>query len=118
MNGWKWCDMHRMSLQTEHYYLLKSGVKTVELRLLDDKRKLLNVGDSIEFSDASDSQDCFNARIIALHKHPTFDVLCDSVSGKQCGFETREDLLKVLEEFYPLSRQNDFGVVGIEIQKI
>ena len=40
-------------VQTKYYNLLKSGIKTIELRLWDEKRQLLKMGDEITFSDIS-----------------------------------------------------------------
>ena len=45
--------MHTMKVQTKYYNLLKAGIKTVELRLWDEKRQLIKVGDEIIFSDLS-----------------------------------------------------------------
>ena len=39
--------------------MLKQGTKTIELRLFDDKRKNIKVGDIIEFSNNSNAEDTF-----------------------------------------------------------
>ena len=59
--------MHTMKVQTKYYNLLKTGIKTIELRLWDEKRKLIKVGDKITFSDLSDPNDTFVAQVLALH---------------------------------------------------
>ena len=41
---------HEMKLNNEPFIKIKNGTKTVELRLNDEKRKLLNVGDVICFT--------------------------------------------------------------------
>ena len=41
---------YNMKLNNEPFNLIKNGTKTVELRLNDEKRKLLNIGDKIEFT--------------------------------------------------------------------
>lgn len=38
-----------MSLQSEPFEKIRDGKKTIELRLFDEKRKTIQLGDSIEF---------------------------------------------------------------------
>lgn len=41
---------HKMSLRNKPFNSIKSGTKTIELRLYDEKRKLISVGDIITFT--------------------------------------------------------------------
>ena len=41
--------MNYMKLDDEYYNQIKNKIKTVELRLYDDKRKLLKKNDKIQF---------------------------------------------------------------------
>ncbi len=83
---------------------------------VDEKRALIKVGDVLEFS--NDEENCFEAVVIQLHKAENFNKLCDVIDISKVGFDTKEELLQVLEEFYPLEKQNKYGVVGIEIKTI
>lgn len=107
--------MHEMSVKTKYYNLLKSGLKTMELRLYDDKRKQIKIGDIIKFNDSSNDKDIFLAKVKNLHFSSDFNNLCDIIKPAQAGFETKDNLIKALEEFYPLNRQAQYGVIGIEI---
>lgn len=109
--------MHIMSVKEKYYNMLKSGKKIIELRLFDDKRKLINIGDTIEFYNVSDENDRFQAFVTNLHKAANFEKLCHMIEPNKAGFDNKEDLLKVLEEFYPVEKQNKTGVVGIEVTK-
>ena len=108
--------MHAMKVQTKYYNLLKAGIKTVELRLWDEKRQLIKVGDNITFSNLSNPTDTFVAEVVALHRAPSFDKLSDTISPQQAGFTTKEELITCLQEFYTLKAQEKYGVVGIEIK--
>ena len=108
--------MHTMKVQTKYYQLLKAGTKTVELRLWDEKRQQIKIGDEITFSDLSDPKDTFTAQVLALHHAPNFDKLCDIIQPTQAGFSTKEELINCLQEFYTLEAQKQYGVVGIEIK--
>ena len=53
--------MHTMNVKTKYYNLLKSGKKIIELRLFDEKRQKIKIGDEILFSDSSNQDDNFKA---------------------------------------------------------
>ncbi len=110
--------MQKLNVKEKYYNMLKQGTKTIELRLFDDKRKNIKVGDIIEFSNNSDSEDTFLAQVVKLHRADNFEELCNKINCHNAGFETNQDLMNVLEEFYSLERQKELGVVGIEIKKI
>lgn len=44
---------HIMNLKPSPYELIKSGNKLIELRLYDEKRKLIKVDDTMKFVSAS-----------------------------------------------------------------
>lgn len=41
---------HKMRLNASPFYKIKNGEKTIELRLYDEKRRLMSEGDIIEFT--------------------------------------------------------------------
>ena len=47
---------HEMKLNNEPFECIKNGTKTIELRLNDEKRKLLNIGDKIEFTNITNNE--------------------------------------------------------------
>ena len=110
--------MHTMNVKTKYYNLLKSGQKIVELRLFDEKRQKIKVGDEILFLDASNSANNFKAAVENLYYAESFSKLCEVVTPKQAGFVSEAELITALEEFYTPSVQKKFGVVGIKIKKI
>ena len=109
--------MHKLNVKEKYYNMLKSGTKTIKLRLYDDKRKNIKIGNSIEFLNNSDADDKFTAQVINLHRASNFAELCKKIDCHDAGFATNNELLKVLKEFFSLNRQNELGIVGIEIQK-
>lgn len=110
--------MHKLNVQEKYYNLLKSGAKTIELRLYDEKRQAIRIGDTIEFSNLSDTTDTFKANVINLHRAESFAALCDKIDPRRAGMADKEELITVLKEFYPEERQKAYGVVGIEIKRI
>lgn len=108
--------MHTMKVQTKYYNLLKAGKKTIELRLYDEKRQLIQIGDSILFSDLSNPDDTFTATVLNLHRAQNFDELCDKITISQAGFNSKEELVQTMNTFYSQENQQKFGVVGIEVK--
>ena len=107
--------MHYMSVKQRYFNLLKDGKKTIELRLFDEKRQKIKMGDYILFSNADNLQDSFQGKVINLHWDKNFDALCKKINPKQAGFQTKKELLCALNEFYSDEEQEKFGVVGIEV---
>lgn len=110
--------MHKLNVKEKYYNLLKSGKKTIELRLYDEKRQAIQIGDVIEFSNASDATDTFQTEVINLHRAESFAALCEKIDCRRAGMADKEELITVLKEFYPEPRQKAFGVVGIEVKRI
>ena len=110
--------MHTMKVKTKYYDLLKSGQKTIELRLFDEKRQKIVVGDEILFSDASNSNNNFKAIVVNLYHAESFIKLCEIIAPQKAGFSCKEELKLALEEFYTPAEQEKYGVVGIEIKKL
>ncbi len=110
--------MHNMRVKEPYYTLLKSGTKTIELRLFDEKRQQIHVGDIIQFSNAGNAVDTFQARVTHLHHAPDFQTLCAHINPEQAGFKTVQELLSAVSEFYSPDDQKQFGIIGIEIALI
>ena len=110
--------MHKMNVKTKYYNLLESGEKTIELRLFDEKRQKIKIGDKIIFSDSSDNTRTFNAVVVNLYQAKNFNELCNIITPEQAGFSSAKELIQTLEDFYSPDSQEKFGVVGIEIKKI
>lgn len=64
--------LHHMKLQSEPFHKIKNGRKTIELRLNDEKRQQVRVGDFIEFSQMDDPSQRLTVRVIALHHFDSF----------------------------------------------
>lgn len=109
---------HEMHLYKEPFDMIKNGLKTIELRLYDDKRKRINVNDIIVFTSTENSLETVTAKVIALHIFDTFETLYQNLPLLKCGY-TPETLAHArpddMESFYTKSQQQKYGVVGIEL---
>ena len=109
-------NVHEMNLQPRFYDYIKNGTKRIELRLFDEKRQKIQLGDIIEFS-ASENES-LKTEVIGILRYRTFAELFEDfdISVLADDSMTKDELLGILSEFYTLERQKEFGVVGIRIK--
>ena len=111
-------NIHNMNLHSSPFYKIKSGEKTIELRLNDEKRQLIKIGDKIVFTNTN-TQEKLIATVINLHKFDTFNELYESLPLLKCGY-TNSDIESAkptdMEVYYSKEKQSEYGVLGIEIE--
>lgn len=110
---------HYMHLNEAPFQNIWDGNKTIELRLLDSKRKTINVGDEIEFSKLPNGYKLIIVRVIALHTFPSFRELFEVLPLEKCGYD--QDSIKIahwtdMNTYYSGDEQLKYGVVGIEFK--
>lgn len=106
---------HKMNLQDKYFDFIKNGTKRIELRLNDEKRQQIKIGDSIEFSNEKYK---FTTKVIGLLKYQDFKTLFNDFGIEILADKTmtKEELLGVLSEFYTPEKQEKFGVLGIRVE--
>ena len=106
-----------MKLQPNHFYYMKNGTKRIELRLNDQKRSKISVGDKIIFFKEPLLDESFETTVIKLLKYDYFENLIDDYGIEICANKniTKQDLLNDLEKFYTKEKQAKYGVLGIMI---
>ena len=108
---------YNMNLNNRPFKSIKEGTKTIELRLNDEKRSLLKVGDEIEFTNR-DTNEKLSVDIINLHKYPSFKELYKHFNKIEMGYaEDEPSESKDMEAYYSKEEQNKYGVLGIKIRK-
>lgn len=111
---------HEMKLQPEYYNFILNGTKRVEIRLFDEKRQQIEIGDTIKFIKEPELTESFNAKVIGLLRYNSFeDMFKDfDISVLADKSMTKEELIGVLEKFYTKEKQEQYGVLGIRIELI
>ena len=107
---------HEMSLQPKYFDYIKNGTKRIELRLFDEKRQRIRLGDTIEFTNPDGER--LAVRVVGLLRYGSFEDLFKDydISILADGSMTKRELLDALNGFYPLEKQNEMGVVGIRVE--
>lgn len=110
--------IYNMKLQKEPFKMIKDGTKTIELRLNDEKRRLLKVGDEIVFTSIENLEQ-MKVEIENLYKYSTFEELYKHFDKVSIGYKDDEVASpKDMEKYYSKEEQEKYGVVGIKIKKI
>lgn len=112
--------IHTMNLELSIFLKIADGSKTIELRLNDEKRQKIKIGDQIEFRCGEINSVIF-AEVIRLHKFPNFKQLYKALPLEKCGY-SKDDLETAhytdMEKYYTKSKIKKYGALGIELQKI
>ena len=70
---------HVMNLTPAPMQEIRTGNKTIELRLNDEKRKQISVGDTIKFINTEDSNDTLRVKVVDLFLFSSFAELYDNL---------------------------------------
>ena len=107
-----------MKLKPAPFEMIKSGRKTIELRLYDEKRQLIKASDEIVFTNTITGE-TLQTKVLKLHRFDSFAELYKSLPLLQCGY-TSENVGSAtpadMEQYYSVDEQKKYGVLGIEIK--
>ena len=110
--------IHEMRLNNETFNKIKEGTKTVELRLLDEKRKALRVGDKIIFTNRANNEK-IDVLVTNLFKADSFEPIYKKYSKVAMGYNEEDDAKpEDMEEYYSKEEIKKYGCIAIEIEKV
>ena len=95
---------------------MKNKEKDIVLRLYDEKRKSISVGDYIEFENM-DTHEVLLAKVNCLHVKNSFAKLFSPFNHKRLGLD-KEDSELIMNKFYRPEEQARYKAVGIEIEVV
>ena len=109
-----------MKLSHEPFVAIKEKRKTIESRLFDEKRQLISTGDEIVFSENdNEAESPIRTRVVNLFRYLTFEELFAHHDPALFGGERNQiQLLEQIKQFYSDEDEQEYGVVGIEIERI
>lgn len=112
---------HEMKLNKEPFEKIRDGKKTIELRLNDEKRQRVRVGDRIVFRSLENHDETVLTEVLALHRFPSFAELYENLPLLACGY-TEDELPEAkpedMDAYYSPEKQTQYGVLGIELKVI
>jgi len=103
-------------LQPKYYDYIKNGTKRIELRLFDEKRQKIQLGDEIEFSKSESEK--FTAKVVGLLRYESFERIFEDFDINILAdvSMTKAELLEALNTFYAPEKQKELGVIGIRLE--
>jgi len=106
-----------MKLYSDSFDMIKKGRKDIEIRLNDEKRKNISVGDIITFTNI-DTAENITTKCVNLYKAKSFVELFDLINDNErvgsLKSETYEEMSEQMREYYPKEQEEKYGVLGIE----
>lgn len=103
--------IYRMKLQNEPFKQIKKEIKKIEIRLNDEKRKIFEINDYIEFTNITTLEIMF-VKITNLYHFKNFEDLFNYFDKSTLGCGSYEEMYK----YYSKEEENKYGVLGIEIK--
>ena len=110
--------IHKMNLAPLPFKAISMGKKTIEMRLYDEKRSKIKVGDEIEF-DNIDTHKRIKCKVINLTRYIDFFELYFNYDKTVIGYDENETAnAEDMYEYYSPEQIQKCGVLAIEIKLI
>jgi len=108
-----------MKLKEQYFNYIKYGNKMYEIRLNDEKRKKIKKGDFIEFQKEPFLEEKMTLMVDDVLQYGNFNELFNDIDIELLADSsiTKEQLKSDLECFYPVEKQQKYGVVAIKLKK-
>lgn len=127
-------EIFKMHLTGYMFQAVNAGTKTVEARLFDEKRKLVDIGDYIEFINADDESQSVLRRVTGIEIDESFVDLFShwAVDGngkwKECARYSPEALgspagsgvkamAKAMRKYYTAAQEKKYGVIVFNLEQ-
>ena len=106
-----------MKLKDKYYNYILHGTKRIEIRLLDEKRRKIKIGDTIRFYKLPDMNENIVVKVIDLLYYNTIEELIrDNDMELLCDKKvTKEELIEIFNQIYSKEEQEKYGILGIKI---
>ena len=112
--------MFECHLDEDVFEVVKLGIKNVEVRVNDEKRRKMKIGDEIVFFKRTLEEEKIVTKITNLRLFNNFDELVKEYNIERLYLDTfsKEEFVKLLGRFYSIEEQEKYGVVAIEFEKV
>ncbi len=109
---------HTMRLYERPFNSIKAGRKKVEVRLNDDKRRKLKVGDTIKFIRIPGENESLTVKIIELRQYPTFKEMYEDIPASDFDAisSTIEEMVELTYQIYTPQQEKEWGTLAITIE--
>ncbi|MBI4152207.1 hypothetical protein HY495_00720 [Candidatus Woesearchaeota archaeon] len=112
---------HHLHLQEKPFERIKTGRQTIEMRLFDEKRSKLDLGDHIQFSKRDNLSERIQVEVIGLLRYRTFRELIQDIPPTLYGYPldfNKDIAAELMRTYYSEEDEQKYGVLGIKIKLI
>lgn len=109
-----------MHLNNEPFQLMKNEVKTIEVRLNDEKRQEIKSGDYIVFKNIN-TEETLKVQVKEIVVFSSFQSLMNQYTNEKIGAKTDDQLSQKLAAIYQIYSQTDelnYGALAIKVALI
>lgn len=108
---------HEMKLNNDEYYNIKNGLKDIEVRVNDKKRKQIKRNDIIEFSNVINISEKVFVKVVDITNFKTFNDLYGYYPLERFGPDnkSKKELISTIYKIYS-RKEEQLGVLAIEIE--
>lgn len=110
--------IHEMKLRANYFKKIKNGEKTFEVRLNDEKRKQIKIGDFIVFKKEPELEEELRTQVEDLILFESFEEMASKIPAKKLGMEnfSKAEVVNLYHQFYSVQDENKNGVLAIAVQ--
>ena len=107
-----------MGLYGEYFQSIKEGKKKFEVRLNDEKRRKIKVGDTIEFIKIPEEDEILSVTVAQLKTYPSFLEMYEDIPFHllDCEGWTMKEMIDGTYEIYTPEQEKEWGTLAIEIK--
>ncbi len=113
--------VHEMHLFREPFEKVRGGKQNIDVRLYDEKRRGIRIGDIIAFKELPDNKEEVECRVIGLSMFGSFRDLFSAFERQRFGHSKAMSLKEQLDGIYQIyskEDENKYGVLGIHMEKL
>lgn len=109
----------KVHLHSDVFDIVKNGKKDIEVRINDEKRRQLKVGDTLVFLRRPNDDDEIRVKVVGLEYYDYFENLVAHYDMERIYLSgyTKEQYLNEMKRFYTMEEQEENGVVAILFEK-
>ncbi len=97
---------------------ITSGKKRVEVRLYEEKRRKIKVGDLIEFIKVPEQDETIRVEVTGLRTYKTFEAMYKDIPFEEfdCEGWTMEEMVRGTYDIYSPQQEKEWGTLAIYIK--
>jgi ribosomal-protein-alanine N-acetyltransferase len=108
--------IHDWDLNPEPLLAFRSGIKTIEMRLFDEKRQALRLGDFIRFKSTVDPKDTLLVQVQGLKRFPSFKEIYEAYAPEEIGYRNGEHSdYHDMSRYYSEEQIKTYGAYAIQV---